>query len=115
MEEQIKVGSDVPELKLLSQKTAYGFSVVLLTICIFFGIYKKLFERNLKKNAPELINIISRKAVSSKNALLVVEVMGSKYLLAQSSERLEMISEIFQKEEKDSYDVFEHDHRKANG
>ncbi len=114
MEEQIKVGSEVPELKLLTQKTAYGFSVILLTICLLFGLYKKIFEKNQKKNAPDLINIISKKAVNNKSALLVVEVLGSKYLLSQSAERLEMISEIFQKEDKDSYDVFEKDLKKIN-
>lgn len=114
MEQQIKVGSDVPELELLTQKTAYGFSVVLLTICLFFGLYKKLFEKNQKTNTLNPINIIAKRAINNKSALIMVEVLGSKYLLSQSTDKLELISEIFAKEEKDSFFDYEKDFKKAN-
>ncbi len=87
------IGSDVPELKILTQKTAYGFTLCLLFLSIGLLVYKKTVLRN-DSSQHNLINIISRKNLSPKTALVLVEIEGNKYLLSQNTEKIELLSEI---------------------
>jgi len=67
----------------------YFFAVLLLG----FGLWKKYDQRKNPQNTSK-IKVTSRTAVGARAALLIAEVEGRRYLLAQTPDNLNLVSEL---------------------
>lgn len=88
-EQEQLLAKDVPQVDSLAGQLANG-----LTFCaavFFLGLaLAKRFRKKQGDNGSN-IQIISRQALSSKSALIVVEVEGKRLLLAESTEQLSLL------------------------
>jgi flagellar biogenesis protein FliO len=77
-----------------------GLLVVIAIIYLIFWFLKKRMRGKIVEN--ELIKILGSRVITGTKSLHLVEVGGAIYLVGSSNESLTLISEIAEKEAKDS-------------
>jgi flagellar biogenesis protein FliO len=88
------IGSAVPKLAALSEKSMWALGSITLVFLLCAGVYKKVAEKRGLLNNVNLISIVSRKPLGPRQALLLVEVEGQRFFIAQGSETVQLISPI---------------------
>ena len=78
----------------LGQRTISGVTFGVLFLLLMFGGWKKLVDKQSKVATENKIEIISKRAVSQKTALLIAAVDGRRFLIAQGAEQLTLLSEL---------------------
>lgn len=76
-----------------SGRASKGFLYVLGILLLAFALYKK-FSGKRGAHALVDIEVLARKAVSPKHALLIVTVEGERLLLAQGTETLSFVTKL---------------------
>lgn len=88
-----RLGAEPQVAALLSKSLiALGF-LSLVTLCAF-GLRAKLGNGLGRAKTEDQIKVLSRKSLSPKHALLIVEVSGEQLLLAQTSEQLTLLTKL---------------------
>ncbi len=85
---------EFPSLTLLTQKTFFSLGALSLLLLLATGTAKRFSGKRAKVATAHEISILSRKAVGSRQALILVSVGEQKFLLSQGAEQLQLISEI---------------------
>ena len=86
-EQQQLLAKDVPQMDNMAEQVAKG--LVFCLAIFFLGV--SIMKRRNKSDAKSDIQIVSRQALSSKSALIVVEIEGKRLLLAESTEQLSLL------------------------
>ena len=76
----------------LATKTARSTLFFIGGLLVVVGVIKKVKRK--QDGAIDLISIQSRKAIGPRSALLIAEVEGKRYLLAQSADTVNFLTEI---------------------
>jgi flagellar biogenesis protein FliO len=77
-----------------------GLGVVVVIIMVIFHAIKKGMHKKIVEN--ELIKVLGSKIITGNKILHLIEVGNSMYLIGSSSEALSLISEVSDKETKDT-------------
>ncbi|MFN8392308.1 MAG: flagellar biosynthetic protein FliO [Bdellovibrionota bacterium] len=86
------VGSEVPKIEALSQKSMLGLGSMMVMFLLAVGAYKKVMEKRGGQPTVNQIQILSKKPVGPRHALLLVEVEGQRFFLAQTAETMNLIA-----------------------
>ena len=95
-DEKIKIGSELTGFQPQLQRTFQALLTVSCLILLAFGAYKKFGPRFFggKSNETTLISIVSRHPFGPRSALLVADVAGQRFLLAQTNDDLRLLSRL---------------------
>jgi flagellar biogenesis protein FliO len=77
-----------------------GLGVVVVIIMVIFYAIKKGMHKKIVEN--ELIRVLGSKIITGNKMLHLIEVGNSMYLIGSSNEALSLISEVSDKETKDT-------------
>jgi|GEM_PF-4960079 len=87
---QEKVGSAIPDMSQLMEKSVKGLIYSVVILLIFLGLLKR---GNFLPKSPNsrLISIIERKQLGPKTALVIAEVEGTRLLLSDTGISLTLL------------------------
>lgn len=106
------IGADVPPISMLAKKTGYSLAALTLLFLIATGTIKRFSTRRGGTNSTHIIEVVARKNLGPRQALLVVSLNGRKFFLAQGTDNVSLISELsdehaFDDELDDSFEILE--------
>lgn len=74
----------------VSKKSIYFIALLM----IGFSLFKKFSLKQTQQEEKEHIDVISRKALSSRSSLMIVQVENQKLLLAQNGDDVSFLTEL---------------------
>lgn len=87
-------GSALPSMGSLTQKTFMSLGALSLLLLLAAGTYKRFAEKRGITQRQYDIEILARKPVGPKHALLLVSVEGQRFFIGQGTETFTLISEM---------------------
>ena len=88
------LGSELPDFSQAAGKTSkVTFYLVAVILSLLYG-YKQIKLRNQPLSDQSLIEILARKSVSSKTALIIVKAEERKFLLSQNGDDLSLLADL---------------------
>ncbi len=91
---QAQIGTSVPEFGMLARKTAFSLAGLTLFFLLVTGTFKRFAKSRGTLRSEHEIEVIARRPVGQRQALLVVAVDGRKFLLSQGTEDIRLVSEL---------------------
>ena len=88
------IGSQLPSMGSLAQKTFMSLGALSLVLLLAAGTYKRFAEKRGVTQRQHEIEILARKPVGPKHALLLVSVEGQRFFIGQGTETFTLLSEI---------------------
>ncbi len=90
------VGSEVSGFQPQLHRTLQALLMVSCLVLLGFGLYSKFGAKLIGRKVPEsaLISIVSRHSFGPRSALLVTDVDGQRFLLAQTNDEIRMLSRL---------------------
>ena len=107
-----QLGTEVPQIGMLAKKTGYSLAALTLMFLLATGTIKRFSKRGSAAKSAHQIEVVARKNLGPRQALLVVSIDGRKFFLAQGNENVTLISElndelIFGEALGDSFEILE--------
>ncbi len=79
----------------VAKNSMYFFALLL----IGFSVFKKFTTKATTNNEAELIEVVSRKALSTRTSLMIVQIENQKLLLSQNGDDVQYLTELSQARE----------------
>ena len=88
------IGSQVPDTGSLTQKTMMTLGALSMMFLLVTGTFKRFAAKRNGGKGGASIEVLCRKPVGQRHALLLVEVEGQRFFIGQGSETFTLISEL---------------------
>ena len=89
-----QIGSAVPEFGAMAKKTTYSFAALTLLFLLVTGTFKRFAKQRGTTKSEHEIELLARKPVGQRQSLLLVSVSGQRFLLAQGTDEIRLISDL---------------------
>jgi len=88
------IGTEAPEFGTLAKKTSYSLAALTIFFLLATGTIKRFSKKSTASDSGLEIEILSRKNLGPRQALMVVSVSGRSFFLSQSPEQVTLLSEL---------------------
>jgi flagellar biogenesis protein FliO len=88
------LGRDVPEFGASAGKASKGLIYCLAAVLVLLYVYKQVRSRTNGQVDQQVIEVIARRGLSSRTALLVIRADERKFLLTQNGDEVTLLSEL---------------------
>jgi len=88
------IGTEVPQMGALAQKTGFSLAALTLLFLVATGTIKRFSAKKGGTNSGQQIEVLARKNLGPRQALLVVAFGGRKFFIAQGTETTSLLSEL---------------------
>ena len=90
------VGAEVSGFQPQLHRTLQALLMVSCLVLLAFGLYSKFGAKWIGRKVPDsaMISIVSRHSFGPRSALLVTEVDGQRFLLAQTNDDIRLLSRL---------------------
>jgi flagellar biogenesis protein FliO len=88
------LGKDIPDFGESASKASKGLIYCLAAALVLLYVYKQVRSRANGQNDQQVIEVIARRGLSSRTALLVVRAEERKFLLTQKGDDVTLLSEL---------------------
>lgn len=89
---KVELASSIPNFALLAGDLAKTLIFCAAGLLVILSAVKRFQAK--RENIPSPIEIIARKTMGARSALLLVSVEGKRFLLAQSAESLKLLAKL---------------------
>ena len=93
-QQKLAPGSEIPDLGSRASQASKGLIYCVAGVLVLFSLYRHLKLRGSSGVEQNVIELIARKALSSKTALLVVRAEERKFLLTQTGDDVSLLAEL---------------------